>query len=372
MAFKIGTTQIYPNGVLPTPSSTDRGAPMYSNGTSMFFSYPGAVSATPGTGWRYRTIFTHGFICAGYKGFNTWRSVNKTWHATDTTYYCGEQLDRAGAYIDGVFSDYNGYVFGTTDTWQGGSTHVSSINLHNGVMRQNSAGLRSSTNSNFGYNDGQGATSDLGGWNLANSIAIGGAATNIQGQVGYRIGGGRTDVEKLHMPTEIMYGSSITLGSGGQSTAGWGGDQKAWLAMSGSVRQTITWSNDSVSTWSSGLDIASDGQNKTLGTKYGHFYAGMGGNTDSRISKISESTGTGIASLTKLRGYGEENQQMGQDWGYMLGQYDGQQNNHTVKTTYSTDVLLQLGSAAMPKGHVGQSSGACFSAAASITSAVVM
>ena len=58
---------------------------------------------------------------------------------------------------------------------------------------------------------------------------------------------------------------------------------------------------------------------------------------------------------------------MGQDWGYMLGNYDNQQNNHTVKFTYSTDVQTTMGPATRPKGHYGQSSGACSSAASTVT-----
>jgi hypothetical protein len=372
MAFKVGNTQIYP-GILPTPDAASNGAPLYNDGTSYFFTYPGKVNTVPGTGWRYRTILTHGFLAAGYKGSNAWRSVNKTWHATDTTYYCGEQIDRAGAYVDGSFSDYNGYVHGTNDTWQGASNHVSSINLHNGVMRQSGDGLYSSAAANFGYSAADGVTSDLGGLNLSSAISLGGAATNSIGQVGYVIGGGRTAVDKLHFPTEITYASSIVMGGTGQTTAGWGGQLRAYVSMAGPAYQNITWANDSVTSWTAGAGAAaSDGQNKTLGSKWDFAYAGMGTNTDARIMKFSDITGASIAQLAKLRAYGEENQQMGQDWGYMLGQYDGQQNNHTVKTSYATDTLTQMGSACMPKGHIGQSSGACFPAAASITSAVAI
>lgn len=370
MAFKVGSTQIYP-GVLPEVTQASRGTTLFNDGTKMFFSYPGNTQAVVGTGWRYRSIFTHGFLAGGYKGSNPWRSVNKTWHATDTTYYCGEQMDRAGAYVDGAFSDYNGYIFGTKDgDFQPTSSHVSSINLHNGLMRQSGEGLYSSTAANYNYTDGQGNTSDLGGWNLTANKAIGGGATNIIGQAGYSIGGGRTSVDKLNFLTEIMYATSITMGSGGQSTAGFGGELKAWVCMSGSVRQNITWSNDSVSTWATGgLDFSSDGQQKTMGTKWGHLYVGQGSNTVIGMYKVSEATGLSIATFNKLRGYGEENQQMGQDWGYTLGHYDGQQNNHTIKFNYSTDTLTTMGAACMPKGHIGQSSGACFSAAAAITSA---
>jgi hypothetical protein len=59
---------------------------------------------------------------------------------------------------------------------------------------------------------------------------------------------------------------------------------------------------------------------------------------------------------------------MGQDNGYVLGHYDGQQNNHTIRQSYSTDSEVTLGSAAQPKGHYGQSSGACSTAAMNVCS----
>ena len=82
---------------------------------------------------------------------------------------------------------------------------------------------------------------------------------------------------------------------------------------------------------------------------------------------ICDSTGTDLnTGMSKIRAAGEENLQMGQNWGYMLGNYDGQQNNQTVKYNYLNDTLTQLGSSSQPKGHYGQSSGCCSSAAASV------
>jgi hypothetical protein len=129
----------------------------------------------------------------------------------------------------------------------------------------------------------------------------------------------------------------------------------------------MNFSNDSFTQWSgySGT-YTSDGNNKSLMSKYGWGYFGVGGNTDTRIAKMNDVNQTFVTTLTKLGNFGEENQQMGQDWGYMLGQYNGQQNNWTTKTTYSTDAMATLGAAAQPKGHYGTSSGATSSAAASI------
>jgi len=143
------------------------------------------------------------------------------------------------------------------------------------------------------------------------------------------------------------------------------GETRGWWSLAGN-RYYLTYSNDTWTAWSGSIVIP-DGWCKILSTKWGHHYGGTGGNVTSGFAKFSDATGSDITTgLTKVRALGEENFQMGQDWGYMLGQYDGQQNNHTVKHTYSNDAMTQLGPAAQPKGHFGQSSGACSSAAMSV------
>jgi hypothetical protein len=63
---------------------------------------------------------------------------------------------------------------------------------------------------------------------------------------------------------------------------------------------------------------------------------------------------------------GEENFHMGQDKGYMLGQYNGAQNNLAFVMTYATNASSALGAAGQPKGHDGTCSSANWSASAQI------
>ena len=51
----------------------------------------------------------------GYRG-TIMRTVNQTFHATDVTITRGDQLDRAATYVDGNFGDYNGYVYGGSNS----------------------------------------------------------------------------------------------------------------------------------------------------------------------------------------------------------------------------------------------------------------
>ena len=387
MAYYVGSTAIYP-GVLPTSAnSSTTGVGLQSNGSASFWAYPGASSAAAGSsGWRYRTILTHGYQCAGYKGYNPWRSVNKTWHQTDTTVYCGEQIDRGAAYLGGTFSDYNGYVHGTSNSWQGSAAHTSSYSLFNGVLRMQD-------NSNFtffgsggapygyvgnnpageglSYGSGQSSPNSTGGWDMSVARAVHDCASSTPGNgatdgAGYIYGGGTAVTDKLHFPTEVMY-STTSLPTSLGSVWAIGGETRSYITggSSNAYCWYMGWSNDTFTSWGFNGGYT-DGYNKPLMTKWGHFYAGVYGNTDTRRWKFNDSTTSYISQLSKLSNFGEENQQMGQDWGYMLGNYNGQQNNWTTKTTYSNDTETTLGFAAQPKGHYGTSSGVCSSAAATV------
>ena len=361
-------------GGIPAAANITRGAYLVSDGDNgVFWAYPGqTVASAPLTGFRYRSLITHGYLIAGYKGSNPWRTVNKTWHANDVTFYCGEQLDRALTYADTTWSDYFGYGHGCVNSFTGSSNHTCSINLHTGMRRMfgtsgSNPGGGTYSPHNYGCegDDPRGVMGygTVGGWNMPVSRDRNSSATCQKQQHGYNLGGGNSAVGKLHFPSEIMYQAGNSP-SGSDHTASCGDEDNTWASFSGS-RHTCNQNNDSWSGWSA--NAAPDGVCKFLPTKYGHFYAGTGNNVTSPWTKYNGSNGSGIKNGTKVRSYGEENFEMGQDFGYMMGQYDGQQNNHTTKWDYTTDVETNMGPTTRPKGHYGQSSGGCASAAASVT-----
>ena len=387
MAFKVGSIT-----VVPAPTDTTRGTPLTSKGGSddAFWAYPGSQSA--GGTWATRTVFTHGYLAGGYKGSNPWRSVNKSWHAIDTTIYQGEQLDKAGSYVDGTFSDYNGYVHGTQNSFSGASQHTSSYNLHNGSGRTwgastygadtNASGVgwdwdgdNPTSISGFTYGsapgnwDADATVEGVGGWGLIYSYGDCGCFSQL-GISGYITQGGTSQTNRLNFATEVMF---ITTDSGISNGYGTGaGGASTGYMVTGSTNRSMVWSSQSWSNWT--VISSNDAWRKIQFTKKGWHFGGNGGNVTGGFVRWNDSNGaaTGGSQFSTLSNVGEENMETGENHGYMLGNYNGQQNNMTWKFTYATYTTTNCSAVTRPKGHYGQSSGACSSAAASHTASHVV
>ena len=366
------TGKYYVNGQeasgLPSQSNLTRGSYLVSDGSNgAFWQYPGQTAQSTGVDtWRYRSLITHGYISGGYKGSQPWRSMNKTWHNNDTTMYTGEQVDRAAAYCDGTWSDFNGYIHGTVNSYAGNSSHTSSYNLHTGICRNQGDGRFSQYS--YGYEGDNPRTvmgyNVTGGWQMNAGRNDCGCATAQKEQAGYITGGGSSTTNKLHFATEIMYNTNNS-GDSGDFVAGCGMESRSYFSWRNSSQKYIQHSNDS---WSNqGFAGNNRGWCKALPTKWGHFYIGTSNNVTTPIRKVRGSDGAALSNYNRSRAAGEENMEMGQDWGYKLGDFDGQQNNHTEKWNYSNDSISTMGFATRPKGHYGQSSAACSSAAGAVT-----
>ena len=366
------TGKYYVNGQeasgLPAQDNLTRGSYLVSDGSNgAFWQYPGQIATSTGIdSWRYRSLITHGYISGGYKGSQPWRSMNKTWHNNDTTMYTGEQVDRAAAYCDGTWSDFNGYIHGTVNSYAGNSSHTSSYNLHTGICRNQGDGRFSQYS--YGYEGDNPRTvmgyNVTGGWQMNAGRNDCGCATAQKEQAGYITGGGSSTTNKLHFATEIMYNTNNS-GDSGDFVAGCGMESRSYFSWRNSSQKYIQHSNDS---WSNqGFAGNNRGWCKALPTKWGHFYIGTSNNVTTPIRKVRGSDGAALSNYNRSRAAGEENMEMGQDWGYKLGDFDGQQNNHTEKWDYSNDSITTMGFATRPKGHYGQSSAACSSAAGAVT-----
>jgi len=283
-----------------------------------------------------RTIITTGYQSGGYKDGSAWNNVNKIQAATDVTYNLGDgSLARSMNYQSGACGQNIGWVFGA------GNGHAVSSNYVQGFnMRTEQA-----------YNPGN--------INMANNRINSGTIFQ-EHYFAWTTGGGAAAVEEFNM----MVATSHTSASGGWSaTNQWG--------MSHENYGIFYWEEDSriwhfaarTATSTFGGQPSAYHQQKSVQSKYSNCYAGNegsynGGNNLRRSNMYTRTTSGTVAK--PVTNNGEENFTMGQDWQYLLGEYNGAQNNNAWKFYYSTETGYSGGSDMQPKGHAGSSSGTCF------------
>jgi len=294
----------------------------------------------------YRTIYTKGYMSGGYKNSSPWRNVNKTIHSTDMTTNLGDKLVYNSSYVSGGFSDYRTYIYPSTGSVNGTGTIVESMSMSSETMLSlDSARYLKTTRTDC-------------------EALLTPSLTSA-----YIVGGGSTAVDRHNFTTDIMFNAGTAPASplSGGTAGGIGalfGQYKAWISTG--AGSSFTWATE---TWATGgMSWSTDGQPKGLSSKHGHGYGGSGSYPGSvNLSKFSESTGSTLATIARNKTNGEENWEIGQNWGYMLGAYDGAaQNNDAGRMNYLTDVYTALGSDSQPKGHDGASSGSCASGSAAL------
>jgi hypothetical protein len=299
--------------------------------------------------FKYRTIYTHGYVVGGYKDSSPWRNVNRTVHATDVTTNLGDLLDYNPAYTDGSYSDYYQYIYASATSWPGTGNYTSSFNMITETGRTHDANW--DTKNSFGYYGDVGVIINS---NLTLAWIL----------------GDQTNIDKHNLVTEVMYANGAggsSVGTAGDFVATWHGETYGWVKHSynGSRNHKMDFATE---TWSSaGLSVGTDGWGKALSTKDGKAYVKNVGNIGSSTYTINDTTGSNInTGLNMPENCGEENFQTGQNWGYSLGNYNGVQNNNTHKFVHATDSITTMGSDTQPKGHAGMSSAAMATAAASV------
>lgn len=336
---------------LSFPSSPSTGN-QYIAPTGVVYVWDGSWTTTGDTqasnpfanSFLYRTIYTKGYMSGGYKNGSPWKNVNKTIHATDITTNLGDKLTYNSSYIGGGFSDFNTYIYPSTGQVGGSGTTVESMSMTSETM----------------------LTLDSARY-LKTSRSDCEALMTPALTAAYIVGGGTTAVDRHNFVTDVMYSAgtapaSPLAGATVGAVAVFFGEFKAWITQG--AGSSFTWVTE---TWATGgMSWASDGQPKGWSSKHGHGYGGVGSYPGSSyLYKFSEATGTNLATVNRDKTNGEENIQIGQNWGYMIGAYDGAgQNNDAARLNYLTDTYTALGSDSQPKGHDGASSGASATGAA--------
>jgi hypothetical protein len=278
--------------------------------------------------WLYRQIITTMYMVGGYKDSSAWSNSNRFPRSTESCTNLGDGLIDNYNYKSGMCNDTYGYI------WGAGGGHATSLNT---TSRTN---IRTETKASNpggpGYNCGDTGTAFAPDRNRS-----------------FTVGGGVNNCFRFTASSE----SFVTIGGGqGSEASAISGENKGifW----GSANRSINFSTEAQATIS--LAASAHHQQKGLSSKVNLGYAGNegswnGGYNWRKTNITNESYGT----ITKaLANCGEENYAMSQDRGYILGEYNGAQNNNCGRVIYATDAIAS-GFTSI-QGHGGASSGHCF------------
>jgi hypothetical protein len=317
------------------------------------------------SGFLYRQIITTSYVMGGYKDSSPWRNVNKMVHATDICTNLGDLLTNVAVYTSGACNLTKGFIWATNVF--GAGTVTCAINL--------------ATETNAG-------TNSL--WDMKNSRDQMG--TGFQEHLyAYITGGGTGAVDVFNMTNETML-ANLSQASyvGGASSAI--SDEKSCYFWGDSgtatkfIFNTHTYYNDQTQRgldrsvglgalfspeyirqtyYGSGLNTnlapGCYGQQKGISSKLGKGYGGNEGtyNGGYNLRRFAFSTETYTTVAKPIGNSGEENFDMGQAHQYMMGMYDGAQNNRGWKFTYASDSGFELSTGSLRTGVPGGSSAHC-------------
>lgn len=285
-----------------------------------------------GAQWRYRQIIAMTYTAGGYKDGSPWRSVHRTKHQNDQTTNLGTLMDHPGSYCAGACNDTTFFMMSTpTDNAHStNSTRTSAIHMwtetgksHNSVFNM--------------YNSRQ----DL-------------STSQKEQEYAFQTGAGPANWDIFNMMTETRVSQT---GTGLNDTSSAFQDKDYgynWDDNEGRKINFYTWTASSSTHW------AAHGQQKGIPSKQRIGYCGNEGsyNGGYNFRRWNLTNDTNIGNIGKIQqNMGEENYGMGQDWQYMIGNYDGAQNNESHKLFYTTDT--GPANTSNPSAHAGQSSGHC-------------
>jgi hypothetical protein len=307
---------------------------------------------TDRTGFKYRQVINYSYLAGGYKDASPWKNVHRTTNSTDQTVHLGELLDYPASYTSGACNKSILFLWSTNtdNAFKGDSTIHSTWT--SGVNMVNETTYAHQTK-----------------WDLANARDDCGTL-HQETEFAWIFGAGVAAVEKFNLTNETMYSvyyqagvpyitttTSIT-GSGPSGASGFSDENYGygWTQQSGTK---LFFAND---TFTNNQQWGASGQQKGISSKVGKGYCGNEGtyNGGYNLRRWNVFTETNIGNVAKPHpNCGEENFTMGQDHQYMLGNYDGLQNNTSWKFTYATDSGVVNPSGLAPGVNGGTSSGHC-------------
>ena len=300
--------------------------------------------------FKYRTIITTSYTAGGYKDASPWKSVERTTNATDQTVFVGNLMDYPSSYSSGgcSYSKLFMWSVNTDNLWKSATTVDGTYTTGIDMVNETAYAHQSK-------------------WDLANARDQMGTLFQ-ETLFAWIFGGSVAAVEKFNFVNETMYlnlynaytstnamNSSITssLGCAGFSDENYG---YGYGSESGMKLFFATDSMNLKQQW------GASGQQKGISSKVGKGYAGNEGtyNGGYNLRRWDYATETNLGNVAKpYPNCGEENFTMGQDHQYMIGNYDGLQNNESWKFYYATDSGSSNVAGLKPTTHGGMSSGHC-------------
>jgi hypothetical protein len=343
----VAASKLTSTGVQASQLTADPSSPTPVAGQQYFNTVSKVLRVFNGVAWRNvsdapgafltRQIITHGFVMGGYKSSTPWTNVNTMVHATDVMTNNGNILTAAGAYVSGACSLTNGHMFGCDANIATGTTVTASMNMY---TMTGFVGPSMTT----AHNDS--------------------AVMHKEHEFAWIVGGLTDVVDVLNLSNDTMYASQ-GISTSNQSAGTGNGAHSGELAArvwSDSADAMFTFATGTAVTITTAVDAGWHGQQKGISSKIGKGWAGNEGsyNLGYNLRVYSYDTGTMLSTVAKPVGNsGEENFDMGQAHQYMMGMYDGVQNNRGWKFYYSTQTGSELSTGSVRTGVAGGSSGAC-------------
>jgi len=283
--------------------------------------------------FKYRQIINYAYVGCGYKNASPWKNVHKTVVSTDQTTNLGTLMQYAAAYTSGVCSLNIFYMWATFDGFPGNTVQTSAMNM----FTESSYTLTSAMNMINARDDC--------------------ATVHQEHDRCWISGGGNSSIDRFNMWTETMATSTLSGGLSG-FLASFSDQYYGFWGNEGGT-QKVTFATE---TPASHTTFFVHSQQKGISSKMRKGYCGnegdYAGGYNLRRWYFPTDTNTGNVAKPDTN-CGEENFTLGQDWQYMLGQYNGAQNNNSWKFYYATDNGTANPAGLSPTAQAGQSSGHC-------------
>jgi len=285
-----------------------------------------------------RTIITTAYVMGGYKDAIAWNNVNRTLCATDTTTNLGDGTQELSHnYHSGACSKNLAYVFGAPGAHGTASNYIIAFNMRTEQVYTSSGSRYMAVSTT----------------NIGSMFKEHYTAWICQGGYG-------TGVEEFNMNTETLVG---TITGAVSNEAGWAMSHENFGLAYGSDSNTRTFHFATrTSVARAGTHPSAHHQQKSVQSKLINGYAGNEGsyNGGNNLRRTNFYTDVTSGTVSKPIGNsGEENFTMGQDHQYMLGMYNGLQNNISWRFNYSSETGYTGGASLEPKGKGGMSSAVC-------------